>query len=234
MDRVEGAAQGIANGAIDIANGAIWVANTFANPSPTDGSPYIPQFNNIGNATDKNDFIAGQNGGSIFIAGTTAMLGGPEAGGGKAIVEGGEKLLQAGAEDATKAAGTKVVEAPKPVESPAPGAESAKKVHGNSDQSQNAQHVYELPDKSGGTQKYGISGKPLNKDGSSPRANAQVGPDTGTPKIVATVPAGPGARVQAKAIEKQKVNDYAAQNGGKGPPKNKLPKPDNQDTSQGK
>lgn len=49
------------------------------------------------------------------------------------------------------------------------------KVHGNSKQSTNEQHKYEIYEKAtNDVVKTGLSGQPLNKDGSSPRANAQV------------------------------------------------------------
>lgn len=48
-------------------------------------------------------------------------------------------------------------------------------VHGNDASNGNPQHVYEIKDnQTGETFKYGISGQPLNQDGSSPRANTQV------------------------------------------------------------
>jgi hypothetical protein len=47
-------------------------------------------------------------------------------------------------------------------------------VHGNAKASTIPQHRYEISDKSGDVVKTGISGQPLNKDGTSPRANRQV------------------------------------------------------------
>lgn len=50
-----------------------------------------------------------------------------------------------------------------------------KKPHGNSKKSKRIHHLYEIRDqKENDVYKYGICGKPLNKDGSSPRANKQV------------------------------------------------------------
>ncbi|MBW8890214.1 MAG: RHS repeat protein [Fibrobacteres bacterium] len=47
--------------------------------------------------------------------------------------------------------------------------------HGNNASSDNTQHVYEIKDnQTGDTFKYGISGQPMNQDGTSPRANTQV------------------------------------------------------------
>jgi hypothetical protein len=48
-------------------------------------------------------------------------------------------------------------------------------VNGNSKQSAKPQHMYEIRNKiTGGTEKTGVSGQPLNKNGTSPRANRQV------------------------------------------------------------
>lgn len=50
-----------------------------------------------------------------------------------------------------------------------------KKTHGNSKKNKNPHHLYEIVDgKDNDIFKYGISGDPLNDDGSSPRANEQV------------------------------------------------------------
>ena len=47
--------------------------------------------------------------------------------------------------------------------------------HGNSKQSQQLQHGYEIYEtNTGDVVKTGISGQPLNKNGTSPRANRQV------------------------------------------------------------
>lgn len=52
---------------------------------------------------------------------------------------------------------------------------SAKACHGNSKASTKTQHGYEIYNtKTGGVAKTGISGQPLNKNGTSPRANQQV------------------------------------------------------------
>lgn len=51
----------------------------------------------------------------------------------------------------------------------------SKKPHGNSKKNQRPHHLYEIIDsKDDDVFKYGISGDPLNADGSSPRANEQV------------------------------------------------------------
>lgn len=50
-----------------------------------------------------------------------------------------------------------------------------KEPHGNSKKSKRPHHLYEIRDqKKNDVYKYGICGKPLNKDGSLPRANKQV------------------------------------------------------------
>ena len=46
--------------------------------------------------------------------------------------------------------------------------------HGNSKASTRPQHGYAIYDANGNVMKYGISGQPLNKNGTSPRANKQV------------------------------------------------------------
>jgi hypothetical protein len=65
--------------------------------------------------------------------------------------------------------------------SPIPGAGQAvkvaikaKRVHGNSRTSTNIQHRYEIVDNTGDVVKTGISGRPLNLNGTSGRANSQV------------------------------------------------------------
>jgi hypothetical protein len=48
-------------------------------------------------------------------------------------------------------------------------------MHGNDKRNQDDHHLYQIYDKDRkGVFKYGISGQPLNEDGSSPRANEQV------------------------------------------------------------
>ncbi|MDH3273691.1 MAG: polymorphic toxin-type HINT domain-containing protein [Gammaproteobacteria bacterium] len=47
-------------------------------------------------------------------------------------------------------------------------------VHGNDKRSMKTQHRYEVADETGDVKKTGISGEPLNKNGTSPRANRQV------------------------------------------------------------
>ena len=105
-------------------------------------------------------------------------------------------------------------------------------VHGNSRASTRPQHVYEIRDPSGGTEKYGISGQPLNQDGSSPRANRQVNSlNAGrssadglyTADVLQTDVPG---RAAALGIEQDLVDEYASRHPlGDGPEGNKLPRP---------
>jgi RHS repeat-associated protein len=46
--------------------------------------------------------------------------------------------------------------------------------HGNSASSNKPQHGYEIVDKTGDVKKVGVSGQPLNQNGTSPRANSQI------------------------------------------------------------
>jgi len=106
------------------------------------------------------------------------------------------------------------------------------KVHGNSKGSTKAQHVYEIRDQSGNLVKVGISGQPLNQNGTSPRANQQTNGTESAPKVVEQIPEGPGARQEALNREQQRVNKHASQNDGQGPPLNIRPKPTIQNPSQ--
>jgi RHS repeat-associated protein len=64
--------------------------------------------------------------------------------------------------------------APAPVSTPAPP-DPDKPPHGNSNSSKKPQHRYTIRDKrTGDVKKTGISGQPLNQNGTSPRANPQV------------------------------------------------------------
>jgi URI fold toxin 2 len=78
-----------------------------------------------------------------------------------------------------------------------------KRVNGNSASAARAQHVYEIRDSNGNLIKVGISGQPLNQDGSSPRANRQTSGTTNVPTVVETIPAGTGARKKALAGEQK-------------------------------
>lgn len=105
--------------------------------------------------------------------------------------------------------------------------------HGNSKSSSNAQHGYVIKEKqSGEVQKFGISGKALNQNGTSARANTQVNKmnkqakaDKYEAKVVKKNMAG---REKALKWEKGKVRAYKKSNsGGNQPPANKLPKIEN-------
>lgn len=98
-------------------------------------------------------------------------------------------------------------------------------VNGNSNSSEKPQHVYEIRDANGKLVKVGISGQPLNANGSSPRANPQVKGTDNEANVVETIPGGPGARMAAKRSEQNRVDEYAEQNNGIGPDGNKLPQP---------
>jgi len=111
--------------------------------------------------------------------------------------------------------------------------------HGNSAASQNAQHGYDIVDTTTGkVAKTGVSGQPLNQNGTSARANNQAnrwnrepgnataGPG-GTPKYVTNpitqqVPAGPGARQNILAWEQNNAATLRA-NGQLDPARHKRP-----------
>jgi RHS repeat-associated protein len=111
-------------------------------------------------------------------------------------------------------------------------------LHGNSASSTNPQHVYMITDnQTGQVYKYGISGQPLNSNG-SPRANSQTNrlnqqhpklPD-GSPRFSATVIASnvPN-RKAALSLEQHFVNSHANQDPhGRAPVGNTRPKPNKQ------
>jgi hypothetical protein len=94
----------------------------------------------------------------------------------------------------------------------------AKRPHGNANKSKLPHHLYEIIDKKDkDVYKYGISGDPLNEDGSSPRAEEQV-------SLFNTVVAWarffariilrdiPG-REQARKIEDDHIENYRNQHG---------------------
>lgn len=109
------------------------------------------------------------------------------------------------------------------------------KVHGNSHASKNPNHVYVIVDtKTGRMMKPGISGRPLNKNGTSPRANQQVNalnkPQAGRYKAV--IVEKNKTRLQAKATEQKITDKHAARNNGNMPSpihKNPLPQVDTRD-----
>ncbi|MBN2976468.1 RHS repeat-associated core domain-containing protein, partial [Pseudomonas lactucae] len=109
------------------------------------------------------------------------------------------------------------------------------KVHGNSHASKNPNHVYVIVDtKTGRMMKPGISGRPLNKNGTSPRANQQLNvlnqPQAGRYKAV--IVEKNKTRLQAKATEQKITDKHAARNNGNMPSpihKNPLPQVDTRD-----
>jgi len=94
--------------------------------------------------------------------------------------------------------------------------------HGNSLENENEHHLYAIHDrKRKGIFKYGVCGRPLNKDGSSPRANEQirlfnrvVGWARFFSKIILTDIQG---RRQAERIEEEYIDEYRARHGKKPP-----------------
>lgn len=96
--------------------------------------------------------------------------------------------------------------------------------HGNSLENENEHHLYAIYDrKRNGLHKYGVCGRPLNKDGTSPRANEQVslfnrvvGWARFFSRLILT---GIQGRRQAEAIEDQYVDEYRAKY-GRNPPGN--------------
>ncbi|MGY2398393.1 RHS repeat-associated core domain-containing protein [Pseudomonas sp. SDO5271_S396] len=103
------------------------------------------------------------------------------------------------------------------------------KVHGNSHASKNPNHVYVIVDtRTGRMMKPGISGRPLNKNGTSPRANQQVNvlniPQPGRYKAV--IVEKNKTRIQAKTTEQKITDKHAARNNGNMPsPIHKKPLP---------
>lgn len=107
-------------------------------------------------------------------------------------------------------------------------------MHGNSAASERPQHVYEIlrTDAHGNTDvyKYGVSGDRVNASGGSARAERQVsalnrasgGQYTYRSSIVADIPAGPGARAKALALERFLVYQHRDMTGAK-PPGNIRP-----------
>jgi hypothetical protein len=90
--------------------------------------------------------------------------------------------------------------------------------HGNSLDNENDHHLYAINDRErGGLFKYGISGQPLNEDGSSPRANSQVNlfnRVVGWSRFFAKVLLkGIAGRRKAEEIENQYIDEYKSKNG---------------------
>ncbi|MCP3927470.1 MAG: hypothetical protein GY705_00010 [Bacteroidetes bacterium] len=111
------------------------------------------------------------------------------------------------------------------------------KIHGNSKASNKLQHHYEIKDKKGNIVDQGISGRKLNKDGTSPRANRKLNTKLkGQTDLKARVTKqnigpknGRTARENALNHEQGKVNSFAKSpknpNPGTGPKYQNKPKP---------
>ena len=94
--------------------------------------------------------------------------------------------------------------------------------HGNDKRNQNEHHLYEIRDRQrNGLYKYGICGKPLNKDGPSPRANEQVSlfnRVAGWSRFFANILlTGIRGRRKAEEIEDEYINQYKKEHGHKPP-----------------
>ena len=112
------------------------------------------------------------------------------------------------------------------IENPTP--DPVDKIHGNSKKSTNEQHVYEIYEKAtNDVVKTGLSGQPLNKDGSSPRANTQVNKlnkESGYPKYDSRVViTGIPDRVQG--LQKESENALRLKNEGNSMSIHKRPCP---------
>src|SRR6185312_12119855 len=100
------------------------------------------------------------------------------------------------------------------------------KIHGNSKNSTNEQHGYEIKNKkTGETTEYGISGQKLKKDGTSPRVDQKLNTKYEKKsdyegKVIKT---GMKDRKEGLNWEKGKVEEYKENNGGQKPPQQKRP-----------
>ncbi|WP_260865962.1 hypothetical protein [Paenibacillus xylanexedens] len=102
---------------------------------------------------------------------------------------------------------------------PVPTPKPTDGTHGNSLSSTNPNHVYVIVDSNGDLVKVGISGQPLNTNGTSPRANIQVstlnneyGMDTRAVIIEKDL-----SRIDARTLEQKITDKHAARNGGNQP-----------------
>ncbi len=94
--------------------------------------------------------------------------------------------------------------------------------HGNANENDAEHHLYEIRDRRvNDVHKYGICGKPLNKDGSSPRANEQVSFLNRAmhwacffAKILAT---GIPGRAKARELEDSYIDEYEKEKGSRPP-----------------
>ena len=96
------------------------------------------------------------------------------------------------------------------------------KEHGNSHDNREEHHLYEIRDRERkAIFKYGISGKPLNADGTSARANAQVrlfNKVAGWSRFFANILlTGIKGRKRAEEIEDEYISDYEKRYGEKPP-----------------
>lgn len=94
--------------------------------------------------------------------------------------------------------------------------------HGNDKRNENDHHLYEINDRvRRGLYKYGICGRPLNKDGSSPRANEQVSlfnKVVGWSRFFARILlTGIPGRERAQEIENEYIERYRKEHGYKPP-----------------
>lgn len=94
------------------------------------------------------------------------------------------------------------------------------KPHGNSHQNEDDYHLYHIKDsEKNDIFKYGISGKPLNEDGSSPRANEQthfLNKAVGWFRYIGEVLLiGIKGRKKAEEIEDEYISNYEKENGSK-------------------
>lgn len=105
---------------------------------------------------------------------------------------------------------------------------SSKAPHGNSKASTKPQHGYEISEKAtGDVAKTGISGQPLNKDGTSPRANSQVNKwnkEAGHEKYEADV-VKPNMPDRQTALDWEKDNAQRLWEEGNSMNKHQRPKP---------
>lgn len=95
-------------------------------------------------------------------------------------------------------------------------------MHKNDRRNQDEHHLYEIHDRErNGLFKYGISGRPLNKDGSSPRANEQINlfnKVVGWARFFAQIIlTGIKGRAKAEEIENQHINAHEKKHGKKPP-----------------
>jgi hypothetical protein len=88
------------------------------------------------------------------------------------------------------------------------------KQHANSKSNQAEHHLYEIFDsKEDDVFKYGICGKPLNKDGTSPRAKAQARYLSGVRYLVTILFTGIFGRAKAVEMEDELIEAYRQKNG---------------------